>query len=216
MRGKHAFSLRYNLAAGRAKERLRAARLGSFFRPGQIADSGLTRDQIPALVRRRVLTRVCRGLYRLADAKPTQNYPLAMACACVPNSVVCLVSALRVYGIGSQAPAEVWLGIPHNARTPRLPGLRMRIVHFSGPAWNIGVKAVEFEGVRAPITTPARTIADCFRLERPVGSDDLAIEVLREALGKQLVTIAELASVEAVLPSRRLRAQLDARLIETM
>ncbi len=188
-------------------DRLRAAGLGAFFRPTQLLDVGLTRDQLPAMVRRGLVERVSRGLYRVADAAPTENYSLAMACARVPNSIVCLLSALRV-GIGSQASAHVWLGIPHKARTPRLSGIKLRIVRFGAVAWTFGVKQIEFEGVAARITSPARTVADCFRLERLVGPE-VAIEALRDALGRRLVTIAELARVEEVLPSRRLRAQLD-------
>jgi predicted transcriptional regulator of viral defense system len=191
-----------------ATDRLRAAGLGAFFRPTQLLDVGLTRDQLPALVRRGLVERVSRGLYRVADAAPTENYSLAMACARVPNSIVCLLSALRVHGIGSQAPAQVWLGIPHKARSPRLSGVKLRIVRFSAAAWTFGVKQTEFEGVAARITSPARTVADCFRLERLVGPE-IAIEALRDALRRRLVTIAELARVEEVLPSRRLRAQLD-------
>jgi predicted transcriptional regulator of viral defense system len=191
-----------------ATDRLRAAGLGAFFRPTQLLDVGLTRDQLPALVRRGLVERVSRGLYRVADAAPTENYSLAMACARVPNSIVCLLSALRVHGIGSQAPAQVWLGIPHKARSPRLSGVKLRIVRFSAAAWTFGVKQTEFEGVAARITSPARTVADCFRLERLVGPE-VAIEALRDALGRRLVSIAELARVEEVLPSRRLRAQLD-------
>ena len=189
---------------------LRATGLGAFFRPSQLNDAGLTRDQLPSLIRHGAVLRVSRGLYRRADVEPTENYSLALACARVPNSIVCLLSALRVHGIGSQAPAEVWLGIPHKARPPRLPGLKLRLVRFSGPAWTFGVKRVEFEGVPARITTPPRTVADCFRLERLVGPE-VAIEALRDALRKRLVTIAELSRVEEVLPSRRLRAHLEMR-----
>jgi predicted transcriptional regulator of viral defense system len=133
-----------------------------------------------------------------------------MTCARVPNSIVCLLSALRVHGIGSQVPARVWLGIPHKARPPRLHAPQLRIVRFSGPAWTYGVIRVEFEGVPARITSPARTVADCFRHERLVGAE-VAIEALRDALRKRLVTIAELFRVEEVLPSRRLRVQLEMR-----
>lgn len=198
--------------AKNATDRLREAGLGAFFRPTQLLDFGLTRNQLPALVRRGLVERVSRGLYRVTDASPTENYSLAMACARVPNSIVCLLSALRVHGIGSQAPAQVWLGIPHKARAPRLSGIKVHIVRFSAAAWTFGVKPSEFEGVVARITSPARTVADCFRLERLVGPE-VAIEALRDALGRRLVTIAELARVEERLPSRRLRAQLDLRSI---
>lgn len=193
-------------------DRLRTAGLGAFFRPSQVVDAGLTRDHLRTLVRRGQVEHVGRGLYRLAAAEPTEHYSLAMACARVPNSVVCLLSALRVHGIGTQAPAAIWLAIPHKARMPRLRELRLRVVRFSGPAWTFGVKETAFEGVPARITTPARTVADCFRFERLVGSE-VAMEALRDGLRQRKVTIAELSRVEEVLPSRRLRAALDTRSI---
>lgn len=177
-----------------------------------MVEAGLTRDQLRTLVRRGSVERIGRGLYRLADAEATEHYSLAMACARVPNSIVCLLSALRVHGIGTQAPAAIWLAIPHKARRPRLPELRLRLVRFSGPAWRFGVQATTFEGVPARITTPARTVADCFRFERLVGPE-VALEALQDGLRHRKVTIAELARVEEVLPSRRLRAALDARSI---
>jgi len=189
---------------------LRVAGITGFFRPAQLAAAGLTRDQLPALVRSGKVERIGRGLYRLAEAEPTENYSLAMACARVPNSIVCLLSALRVHGIGTQVPAEVWLAIPHKARAPRLRELRLRIVRFSGPAWTLGVQPTQFEGVRARITSPARTIADCFRFERLVGPE-AAMEALQDGLRQRKVTVAELSRVAEVLPSRRLSAALDLR-----
>ena len=193
-------------------ELLRRAALGAFFRPSQVGATGLTRDQLPALVRSGKVDRIGRGLYRLAGAEPTEHYSLAMACARVPNSIVCLLSALSVHGIGSQAPAAVWLAIPHKARKPRLAGLKLRIVHFSGPAWAFGVQKTEFEGVPGRITSPARTVADCFRFERLVGRE-VAMEALQDALRQRKVTIAELSRVVEVLPSRLLSAALDLRSI---
>lgn len=192
--------------------RLRFAGITGFFRPFQLEAAGLTRDQLPALLRSGAVERICRGLYRIADAEPTEHFSLAMACARVPNSIVCLLSALRVHGIGTQAPAEVWLAIPHKARAPRLRELRLRIVRFSGAAWTFGVQETEFEGVPARITSPARTIADCFRFERLIGPE-AAMEALQDALRQRKVTVAELSRVAEVLPSRRLSAALDVRSI---
>ncbi len=103
---------------------------------------------------------------------------------------------------------EVWLAIPHKARAPRLRGLRLRIVRFSGPAWTFGVREMEFEGVQARITSPARAVADCFRFERLVGPE-AAIEALQDGLRQRKLTIAELSRVTELLPSRRLNAALD-------
>lgn len=185
-------------------------RLRVFFRPTDMASAGLTRDRLRTLLRAGMVERIGRGLYRRADAEPTENYSLAMVAARVPTSIVCLLSALRVHGIGTQAPAAVWIAIPHKARAPRLPELRLRIVRFSGPASTFGVKPIEFEGVPARITSPARTIVDCFRFERLVGRET-AREALDDGLRRRKVTLAELSQVEEMLPSRRLRAALDLR-----
>jgi predicted transcriptional regulator of viral defense system len=212
MSGRNADKSRHPAGEPTVSERLLEANIGAFFRPSQLEAAGLTRDQLPALVRSGKVERIARGLYRVADAEPTEHYSLAMACARVPNSIVCLLSALRVHGIGTQAPAEVWLAIPHKARRPRLPELKLRIVHFTGPAWTFGVQDTAFEGVPARITSPARTVADCFRFERLVGAE-AAMEALQDALRQRKVRIAELLRVADVLPSRRLSAALDTRLI---
>lgn len=203
---------RQKIGGANSAERLREAGLGSFFRPSQVEKAGLTRDQLRTLVRRGEVEHVARGLYRLADAEPTENYSLAMACARVPNSVVCLLSALRVHEIGTQAPAAVWLAIPHKARQPRLDEVRLRVVRFSGAAWTYGIQDTEFEGVPARITSVARTVVDCFRFERLVGPE-VAMEALQDALRQRKTTVAELSRAEEVLPSRRLSAALDLRSI---
>jgi predicted transcriptional regulator of viral defense system len=199
-------------SSGRPIDHLLQAELGAFFRPSQLEAADLTRHQLRALIRAGKVERIRRGLYRLVDVEPTEHYSLAMVCARVPRSIVCLLSALRVHGIGSQAPADVWIAIPHKARVPRFPELRLRVVRFSGPAWTFGVKAIDFEGVPARITSVARTIVDCFRFERLVGPE-APMEALQDALGQRKVSVNELSRVEQLLPSRRLRAVLDARSI---
>lgn len=191
-------------------QRLRAAGITGYFRPRGLSAAGLTADQLPALIRAGGVERVGRGLYRVADSEPTENDSLALACARGPNSVVCLLSALRVHDIGSQSPGDVWLAVPHKARAPRLAEVRLHVVRFSGPAWTLGVEAVEFDGVPTHITSAARTVVDCFRFERLVGAE-VAMDALRDALGRRKTTIAELSRVAEVLPSRRLKAALDWR-----
>lgn len=195
------------MAAPSADISSQGAGLGAFFRSSDLDAAGLSRHQLPRLLRSGAVERLGRGLYRRTDAEPSEHYSLAMACAAVPQSVVCLLSALQVHEIGTQAPSAIWLAIPHKARLPRLEQLKLRIVRFSGPAWTYGVSGTTFEGVPARITSPARTIADCFRFERLVGAE-AAIEALDDGLRQHKVSVAELERVLDVLPSRRLRAAL--------
>ena len=83
--------------------------------------------------------RVAGGLYRVADVEPTEHYTLAAVCARVPGAIVCLLSALSVHELTTQVAWQEWIAIPHKARTPRLPGLLVRVVRFSGAALRYGV-----------------------------------------------------------------------------
>ena len=107
------------------------------------------------------------------------------------------------YEIGTALPREVWIAIPHKARAPKLPHLPARIVRFSGAAQRYGVWPVEFAGVPARITSPERTIVDCFRYERLVGRDT-ALEALQDAMrfrkvfGTLLGRTADTAALEVL------------------
>jgi predicted transcriptional regulator of viral defense system len=190
------------------EDQLRRAGIGVFFRPAQLEGLGISYDNLRRLVRIGVVERVARGLYRLADAEPTEHYSLAAVCARVPKSIICLLSALLVHDIGTQLPHEVWLAIPHKAEPPRLEGIKVRLLRFSGAAWSYGVQDTTFEGVPARITSPARTIVDCFRFERLIGRE-AALEALHDALRRRKVSTDAIMRVMDVLPSRRLRAALE-------
>ena len=189
------------------RERLRNAGLGVFFRPHQMDELGITYDQLRRLVSTGAVEHVARGLYRLADEEPTEHETLAAVCARVPNAVVCLLSALSVHEIGTQLPHEIWIAIPHKARPPRLR-YRTRLVRFSGAAWSYGVRDTQFDGVPARITSPARTVVDCFRFERLLGRE-AALEALHDALRQRIVTTDELTRALDVFPSRLLGAALE-------
>ncbi len=125
--------------------------------------------------------RVARGLYRVTQAELTEQYTRAAVCARVPDAIICLLTALSVHELGTQLPRKVWIAIPHKARAPRVPELPIRVVRFSGVSLRYGIADTTFDGVPARITTPARTVVDCFRFRRLFGMH-VALEALREAL----------------------------------
>lgn len=135
--------------------------------------------------------RVVRGLYRFTEDEITEHHTKAAVCLRVPSGIVCLLSALTIHNIGTQLPHQVWIAIPHKARTPRLTTLPVRIVRFSGASLTYGVGHTEFEGVAARVTSPARTIVDCFRFRRLVGKD-VALEALSDAFHERKATFDEI------------------------
>ena len=162
-------------------ERLSAAALGTFFRPRDAEAAGISYPQLRRLEDLGLVQREAWGVYRQTQAEITRHHTIAAICARTPQAVVCLLSALEVHDIGTQKPHEVWIAIRHKARVPKMGGLPVRVTRFSGMALTYGVVATEFEGVAAKITTPARTVVDCFRFQSKVGLEP-AVEALHEAL----------------------------------
>ena len=113
-----------------------------------------------------------------------------------------------MHEIGTQLPRQVWIAIPHKARPPSRGNIGIHLVRFSGAALSYGLQEMKFEEVPARITSPARTIVDCFRFQRLIGRE-AALEALQEALRDRKVTASALMRVLQALPSRRLRAILE-------
>ena len=191
---------------------LHRAGIGNFFRPSQLKQIGIPYHRLRQLEADEEVERVGWGLYRLADAELTERYSIASVCARVPSAIVCLLSALQVHGIGTQLPRQVWIAIQHKARPPTMEDASVRIIRFSGAAWTYGIQEMKFEDVPAHITSPARTIVDCFRFERLVGRE-AALEALQDALRDKKVNTGDLGRVLSALPSRRLSAILEVGLL---
>ena len=190
------------------QDTLHEAGIGNFFRPSQLEPLGIPYHKLRQLEAEETVERVGWGLYRLADAEPTERYSIASVCARVPHAIVCLLSALQVHEIGTQLPRQVWIAIPHKARPPSLGNIGVHLVRFSGAALSCGLQETKFEEVPARITSPVRTIVDCFRFQRLIGRE-AALEALQEALRDRKVTASALMRMLEVLPSRRLRAILE-------
>jgi predicted transcriptional regulator of viral defense system len=144
------------------------------------------------LVAEGTVEKIGGGLYRLSVVAPNQFETIAKVVSASPNAIVCLLTALRVHEIGTQSPHEVWLALDRKARKPaRLPA-RVRIVRFSGAMLAYGVVKRSMLGVPVSITSPARTIVDCFRYRNKVGIN-VAMEALRDAVRSRVTTVDEIS-----------------------
>lgn len=176
------------------RARLRAAGIGTFFRPRDLKTIGIGYPQLQQLIASGAVEKVDAGLYRVASAEITEHYTRAAVSARIPGAIICLLTALSYHEIGTQLPRDVWIAIPHKARTPRVTGLPIRFVRFSGRYLTEGVDSVLLDGVPARVTTPARTVVDCFRFRRVVGHD-VALEAIKWAIRDRKTTPAEIARV---------------------
>lgn len=162
-----------------AKAVLQLAREMGLVRPRDLASQSIPRVTLTRLVRSGRLVRIGRGLYALPDREITEHQGLGETAKRVPQGVICLLSALPFHGLTTQEPFEVWLAIDRKARRPRQEHPPLRIVRFTARALIDGVEEHEIDGVKVRVTSPARTVADCFRYRSKIGLD-VAIEALRD------------------------------------
>lgn len=176
----------------------------------EVTQAGVHSQQLTRLVAERVLERVSRGQYRLADRPVTEHHGLVMAAQVVPEGVICLLSALSFHGIGSQLPPEVWVALPRGARTPRPADLPLRFVRADQASFTEGIERHQLEGVRVKVYGVAKTIADLFKHRNRIGID-VAIEALGEAWRERRFAMAELeAATRVCRVSRVIRPYLEA------
>lgn len=92
----------------------------------------------------------------------------------------CLLTALRLHELTTQAPFEVWIATGNKDHPPRPNYLPLRTVRLSAPSLAAGVETRRIDGTAVRVTSPAKTVADCFKFRNKVGLD-VALEALREA-----------------------------------
>jgi predicted transcriptional regulator of viral defense system len=168
-----------------------SARSKAVLQPPDFARLRIHPQEISRFVDKGQLIRVGRGRYMLPEAEHSENLGLALVAAAVPHSVICLLSALRFHGIGTQAPHEVWIAVAQGAARPRLDYPPVRVTLVSGSAFTFGVERHRVDGVPVRIYSSAKTVADCFKFRNKIGLD-VAIEALRETLRAKRCTREEL------------------------
>jgi predicted transcriptional regulator of viral defense system len=125
------------------------------------------------------LVRVARGLYVPPEAAPSADRTIAEVAMLAPRAVVCLLSALRIHGLTTQLPPEVWIAVSTKSWRPRAGGLPVRVLRFSGKALTDCIETQRIEGVPVRVYGAAKSVADSFKYRNKIGLD-VALEALRE------------------------------------
>ena len=134
------------------------------------------------------LERIARGVYSLPGRALSEHRSLAEAALRVPRGVVCLLSALRVHGIGTQSPFEVWMAMPHHVPTPRVDQPALRVVRMSAASLTAGIGPIKIDGVSVPVFSADKTVADCFKYRNKIGLD-VALEALRDGWAQRKLSM---------------------------
>lgn len=157
----------------------------------ELVAAGVPRGQLSRMVAAGQLQRLARGLYALPAYQSGEHGALVAVAKRAPGAVFCLLTALRVHGLTTQAPFEVWIAIGNNDHPPRLDYPPLRTVRFSAESLAQGVESKRVDGTAVRVTSAAKTVADCFKFRNKIGLD-VALEALREARRERKASADEL------------------------
>lgn len=179
------------MAPTHAETVLQLAQRRGIIRPLELEPHGIPRSVLARMVERGDLVRIGRGLYKSADSEFTEHHSLAAAAKLVPGGVVCLLSALRFHDMTTESPFEVWMCLDHHDPTPRFEYPPLRVVRASAKVREFGRREHRIERVPVWVTTPAKTVADCFKHRNKVGTS-VAVAALSDYLRDRRGTPDEL------------------------
>lgn len=181
---------------------LELARRDAIIRTRDAIAHGVHAETVARMARAGVLERLGPGRYRLATADVTEHHDLVLASAAVPDSVICLLSALRFHDVGTQLPHQVWVAVPRGTRIPRLSHPPLKVVRLSPSMFSQGIERHRLEGHAVRVYSLARTVVDCFRFRNTIGLD-VALEALKEAWRSGRLNLDELHRVAKQLRVNR-------------
>lgn len=151
-----------------------------------------------------VIEQVARGLFRLKEMPPLEAPDLFTVASKIPQSVICLVSALAFHGLTTQIPREVSIALSKGAKKPKIEHPPIGIYWISEPAFSEGIEVHRKDGVSLRVYGVEKTLADCFKFRNRIGMD-VCLEALREwrkrkrADTKKLMHFSKICRVDRII-----------------
>jgi len=146
---------------------------------GKAKKLGIHEPILVQMCKEGILVKVSRGLFRLADLPPLSNPDFVQIAARVPNSVICLISALSYHQLTTQIPYKVYIALPRETKAPRIEYPPLEIVYLSKKPYYAGIEDHNLDGVPVKIYSREKTVADCFKFRNKIGLD-IALEALKD------------------------------------
>lgn len=145
-----------------------------FFTCEEAERKGIPRHALIYLEKKGTLQKVFPGAYRFSEYEPKVEFQwenLGLITSSVPESVICLISALAFYDLTDQVMREIWLAVPHKSHAAKRPNtriVRMRNIDLGKIPISLGEYHVQ-------IFDRERCIIDAFRYL----SKEIAIKALQ-------------------------------------
>jgi predicted transcriptional regulator of viral defense system len=159
---------------------------------------GLSERRLRAYVEQGALERLGRGIYRRADAPPTDLDWLEIALR-APEATLCLTSALAHHDLTDIIPSAIEVALPRSQRPPRV-GAPVRWHRFDDESAHVGREKVVLEDdIAIAIYSAERSVIDAFRL-RHLEGPELAVEALRRWLKRPGASPSTLLEMARLIP----------------
>jgi len=175
----------------RQQTALALVRRRGILRTQEAAAAGVDRSTLARLCQRGQLTRLERGLYGLPAAAVREHVDLEIVAKRVPLAVFCLLTALRLHGLGTQQPRRVWICLPRGVHTPTLQFPPLQVIHAEPALHRLQRSTIRSGPLRLKVYGVEKTLVDCFRHRRRLGIEPV-LEALKDAINQRRLNVDEL------------------------
>ncbi len=153
-----------------------------------------------------LLERTQYGVYRLVGSAGTDQDHLLEVMLRIPKAVICCLSALAFYQLGTVVPSEIHLAIANKARRPKLEYPPLALYYFSPQQFEYGIQTYAVGGGQIRIYSKEKTLADVLHLSHRI-ERSIFLEALKSYLNhsdrdlKKLFAAAKVCLVEQKMRS---------------
>ena len=149
----------------------------SLFTAADARSLGCTSALLGYYLKKGLIESIDRGVYRgthTAIDVDVQYEDLILAAKSIPAGIICLISALSLYGYTEEIPRAYWIAVNHDQWPPKRKGVK--IVRMRNT--ELGLSTMKIGSETVTIFDRERTIIDAFRY---LGKET-AIKALKAAL----------------------------------
>jgi predicted transcriptional regulator of viral defense system len=154
---------------------------GGIMRTAQAISAGVQPRTLYWMRDHGILDRLSRGVYHLKSFPLPPNPDVTAVMKRIPRAVLCLVSALDQFDVGTHIPSSVQIALPTGMKTPRIDRPQITVFRMSERSMKEGVTFISISGTKIAVFNLAKTIADCFKFRNRIGLD-IAVEAIQEVV----------------------------------
>ena len=190
---------------------------GGYARMKELKKASFQTRDIAKLLHDGAIIKIKPGLYRLANAANivlpslksyatgfTISIGMMDICRAIPEGVICLASALELYGLTTFNPSEIYIAIPNSAKVPMIDYPPIKVFYFRDNFYHPGIMEIKTKDIIVKIYIMEKTVCDMFRYRNKIG-EDIALEGLKNYLNrkdaniKKLSEFAEICRVKTIV-----------------